>query len=60
MPCLNGVSTPFFSWAGNLEMIDGYWPTAADQPGASKHDIEHSAWYNKVSKVVLSETLRGQ
>lgn len=42
------------------QMMENYWPTAADHPGASKHDIEHSAWYNKVSKVVLSETLRGQ
>jgi dihydrofolate reductase len=39
-------------------MMEGYWPTAADQPNATKHDIEHSAWYNKVDKVVLSTTLR--
>lgn len=39
------------------EMMQGYWPTAADQPNASKHDIEHSAWYSKVSKIVLSRTL---
>jgi len=41
-----------------FEMMDAYWPTAAEQPGASKHDIEHSAWYNKVTKVVLSRTLK--
>ncbi|MBI1768920.1 MAG: dihydrofolate reductase [Bacteroidetes bacterium] len=41
------------------EMMEGYWPTAADQPNATKHDIEHSAWYNKVEKVVLSKTLNG-
>jgi dihydrofolate reductase len=40
-----------------FEMMEGYWPTAADQPGASKHDREHAAWYNKVHKVVLSNTL---
>ena len=40
------------------EMMQKYWPTAGDQPGASKHDIEHAAWYNKVSKVVLSRTLQ--
>jgi dihydrofolate reductase len=39
------------------EMMQGYWPTAGDEPGASKHDIEHSNWYNRVSKVVLSKTL---
>jgi dihydrofolate reductase len=42
------------------DMMDNYWPTAADKPNASKHDIEHSAWYNKVEKVVLSRSMRGQ
>jgi dihydrofolate reductase len=40
-----------------FEMMEGYWPTAADQPGASKHDREHAAWYNKAHKAVLSNTL---
>ena|ERR1700712_2157899 len=40
------------------EMMDGYWPTAADQPGASKHDTEHAQWYNSVQKVVLSSTMK--
>ncbi len=39
------------------EMMRGYWPTAGEAPGASKHDIEHSKWYNEVSKVVLSRTI---
>ncbi len=39
------------------EMMQGYWPTAADQPNASKHDKEHSAWYKKIPKIVLSKTL---
>jgi len=39
------------------QMMESYWPTAADQPGASKHDIEHSKWYANVHKVVLSKTL---
>ena len=41
------------------EMMQGYWPTAGDKPNASKHDKEHSAWYKKVSKIVLSRTLYG-
>lgn len=40
------------------QMMDSYWPTAADKPNASKHDIEHSTWYNKVSKVVVSKTMK--
>lgn len=42
------------------QMMEGYWPTAADKPDASKHDIEHSKWYANVHKVVLSKTLEGQ
>ncbi|MGF6929690.1 dihydrofolate reductase [Chitinophaga sp. W2I13] len=41
------------------ELMDGYWPTAADHPNPSKHDIEHSQWYNNVDKIVLSNTLKG-
>jgi dihydrofolate reductase len=40
------------------QMMDSYWPTAGDEPGASKHDLEHSAWYKKVTKYVLSNTLK--
>jgi dihydrofolate reductase len=43
-----------------FEMMEGYWPTAADSPKASKHTIEHSAWYKKVSKIVISKTLDGK
>jgi len=39
------------------QMMESYWPTAADKPNATKHDIEHSQWYNKVNKVILSRTL---
>src|SRR5688572_21315883 len=68
------VDDEIFDYAGNrtdhadmalygrvtFEMMEGYWPTAAQQPNASKHDIEHSAWYNKVEKVVLSKTFKGK
>jgi dihydrofolate reductase len=40
------------------QMMEDYWPTAGDRPTASKHDIEHSKWYNKVHKVVLSKTMK--
>jgi dihydrofolate reductase len=39
------------------QMMESYWPTAGDKPTATKHDIEHSMWYNKVHKVVLSKTM---
>ena len=39
-------------------MMENYWPTAGDKPGASRHDIEHSKWYKKVHKLVLSKTMK--
>lgn len=39
------------------EMMESYWPTAADKPNATAHDIHHSAWYKQVHKIVLSKTL---
>jgi dihydrofolate reductase len=40
------------------DMMEGYWPTAANQPNPSRHDIEHSQWYKKVKKVVASRTMK--
>src|ERR1700741_2154042 len=40
------------------QMMESYWPTAGDEPTASKHDIEHSQWYKKARKMVLSTTLK--
>ena len=42
------------------EMMQNYWPNAGNEPGASKHDIEHSRWYNKAHKIVLSKTMSGE
>jgi len=41
------------------EMMEAYWPAAGNEPDASKHDIDHSAWYNKAHKLVLSKSLKG-
>jgi dihydrofolate reductase len=43
-----------------FDLMEGYWPTAADTPNPTKHTIEHSAWYSKVPKVVLSKSLKGK
>jgi dihydrofolate reductase len=40
------------------QMMENYWPTAGDKPAATRHDIEHSKWYKKVYKVVLSKTIK--
>jgi len=41
------------------DMMESYWPTAADKPNATTHDINHSKWYAGVHKVVLSRTMEG-
>lgn len=40
-----------------FQMMENYWPTAGEKPGASRHDINHSRWYKKAHKMVLSNTL---
>lgn len=40
-----------------FEMMEAYWPTAAEQPHATEHDVEHSAWYSKIPKVIFSKSL---
>ena len=42
------------------QMMESYWPTAGNKPNASKHDIEHSKWYSKVHKIVLSKTMKDE
>jgi dihydrofolate reductase len=42
------------------QMMEAYWPTAGIKSDASKHDKEHSAWYNKVAKVIVSRTMKGE
>ncbi len=39
------------------QMMENYWPTAGNKPNASNHEINHSKWYGKVRKFVLSKTL---
>lgn len=40
------------------QMMESYWPTAAEKPNTTKHTIEHSAWYRDAHKIVLSTTLQ--
>ncbi|CAN5496213.1 dihydrofolate reductase family protein [soil metagenome] len=42
------------------DLMDNYWPDAGSKPGASSHDIQHSEWYNRVQKVVVSRSLKGE
>lgn len=42
------------------EIMDAYWPNAASKPNATKHDIDHSTWYNQVKKYVVSNSWKGR
>jgi len=42
-----------------FQMMESYWPTAGDKPTATRHEIDHSKWYKKIHKVVLSKTMNG-
>ena len=44
--------------AKTYQMMESYWPTAAQQPDATKHDIDHARWANSSQKLVFSKTLR--
>jgi dihydrofolate reductase len=40
-----------------FQMMEQYWPTAGEQPNATKHAREHSAWYKRVEKFVASGSM---
>lgn len=56
---ISGTDTALYGRV-TYEMMEGYWPTAADKPNASKHDINHSKWYKEAHKIVLSKTMKGK
>lgn len=55
-PAFDGCDTAVWGRV-TYEMMAGYWPTAADEPGASDHDRQHGAWVNAATKLVFSRTL---
>lgn len=57
VPCLTDQADMALYGRVTYEMMQSYWPTAGEEPNASKHDKEHSVWYNNVSKIVLSTTM---
>lgn len=42
----------------SYQLLDRYWPTAASKPDATKNVIKYSHWYNRVTKIILSKTLK--
>jgi dihydrofolate reductase len=42
----------------SYELLNSYWPTAKDRPGATGAEIRYSNWYNKAYKIVMSHTMK--
>ena len=42
----------------SFELLNAYWPTAANRPEATKNEIKYSNWYNSASKTVVSGTMK--
>ncbi|MEI9943016.1 MAG: hypothetical protein WDN26_02235 [Chitinophagaceae bacterium] len=40
------------------QVMEKLRPTARNKPTETSHDIEHSKWYSKVQKNVLSKTMK--
>ena len=57
---LTETSDTYLVGRKTFDMMEGHWPSAGKQPNASKHDINHSNWYNRVPKVIISKTLKGK
>jgi dihydrofolate reductase len=44
--------------ANTFKLMESYWPTAAQKPNATKHDVDHAKWANESLKLVFSNTLQ--
>jgi dihydrofolate reductase len=54
---VNTADTALFGRV-TYQLMESYWPTAADSPTATKHDLDHARWLNPAPKVVFSRTLK--
>lgn len=55
-PIINSVDMAVYGRI-TYQMMEGYWPTAGDDPDAGPHARAHARWYNGVKKIVASRTL---
>jgi dihydrofolate reductase len=39
------------------KMMEGYWPNVLKNPSASKMELHHAEWVDKIQKIVFSTTL---
>jgi dihydrofolate reductase len=55
-PLIDSVTTAVYGRV-TYQMMDGYWPTVADDAKAGANERSHARWYTKVEKLVASRTL---
>lgn len=56
-PLINSVDTSIYGRV-TYQLMEGYWPTAGDAADANAHTKSHARWYEGVSKIVASRTIR--
>ena len=44
----------------SYQLLQKYWPTARDHPGATMGEIVYSNWYNQAKKIIISRTMSGK
>ena len=55
---LTSMSDAALYGRGTYEIMQAYWPDAGKKPGATKHDRQHSEWYNRVVKYVMTDSMK--
>lgn len=54
---LTGTADTALFGRHSYELLDKYWPTAKDHPGATRGEVRYSDWYNTAGKIVVSSSL---
>ncbi len=50
------VGAPLYG-KSTYHLMEGYWPTILNKPGADQHSLQHAQWVQDIPKVVFSTTL---
>jgi dihydrofolate reductase len=44
----------------SYQLLQKYWPTAREHPGATHGEVAYSNWYNQAKKIIISRTMSGK
>jgi dihydrofolate reductase len=42
----------------SFDLLESFWPNAAQKPGATSGESDYCGWYNRTTKIVFSRTLQ--